>query len=83
MVHPKTLAANLAAELAYSTDFMTHYVEGVTAKLILRPMLYDTASGELTDAGARFVRHQVLTRHADRVLRPYEADWIATKATGV
>lgn len=83
MINPAVLAAHTAEELCYSTDFMTHYVTGVAAKLQGRPYLYDAESGQLTDAGARFVRHQVLTRHTDGMLRTYEADWVARGTCGV
>lgn len=76
MIDTDVLAVNTAEELCYSTRFMGHYIGGVVAKLANRPFLYDNESGRLTDAGARFVRHQILTRHTDGTLRQYEASWI-------
>lgn len=82
MIAPEVAASTLAADLAYSTRFMGHYVAGVVAKMHDRPFLYHTATGQLTHAGWRTVRHQVLTRHSEGLLRTYESDWITRESAG-
>lgn len=83
MISPRQLATGTAAELGYSDRFMQHYVTGLAEKMTERPFLYDTESGQLTDAGARYVRHTVLTRHTDGLLRGYEADWLTVNTPDV